>query len=126
MELTTNRLGRLRQLGPLGVFGVVMLLMAPGRSTLGLAEEFHSLTGDGTGGAVVPGDGTGGFNASTSTVAYGCQRFMLPIYPSNSEEWDRAVASDLPPGSVFILNMAGTRGGDDLYAERGTWRCARP
>ena len=119
MRRRANRFGRMRRLGPFLVFGMVMLLIAPARYSSGLAEDGHSLAGDGTGGPVVSGDGTGGVNANADTVAYACQRFMLPIYPSNSEEWDRAVASDLPAGSVFILNMAGTRGGDDPYAEKG-------
>jgi hypothetical protein len=119
MDQKANRLGHVGRVGPLLVFGVVMLLLAPGRSLPGLAQEGHSRDGDGTGGAVVAGDGTGGINANTGVATFPCQRFILPIYPSNTGEWDRAVSSNIPSGSILILNQGGTRAGDDPYAEKG-------
>jgi hypothetical protein len=119
MELRANRWGRVRRLGPLLAFGVLMLLIAPARSLPGLVENRHGLDGDGSGGAVVAGDGTGGIDAATGVSSVACQRIMLPIYPSNTEEWDRAIESDMPAGSVLILNQGGTRAGDDPYGEKG-------
>lgn len=48
-----------------------------------------------------------------------CQRLIVPIYPSNTGEWDQAVAAGMPAGSVLILNLGGTRAGDDPERSKG-------
>lgn len=119
MRLAFSRVRAIHRLGPLLILGIVALLVAPTHYVPSMARENFAEGSDGTGGPVVAGDGTGGINANTGVSAFRCQRFILPIYPSNTPEWDRAVASDIPPGSILILNQGGTRAGDDPYAEKG-------
>lgn len=56
--------------------------------------------------------------STNAVVSPACPRFILPIYPSNTETWDEAIASDMPKGSVLILNLGGSAG-DDPEAHRG-------
>ncbi len=105
-----GRAGNLRRLGPIVLLGMLALVLAPVPNLLSSDV------------AVAPpaGDGTGGPGADGGAVAFsGCQRFILPIYPSNTPEWDLAVASDMPLGSILILNLGGTRAGDDPVGAKG-------
>lgn len=45
-------------------------------------------------------------------LAGGCQKMIVPIYPSNTGYWDEAVASGMPPGSILILNTGGSAADD--------------
>jgi hypothetical protein len=54
----------------------------------------------------------------TSPSGANCQRFIVPIYPSNNSNWDQAVASGMPAGSILILNLGGSTA-DDLSRSLG-------
>lgn len=106
----TRRFGTMRRLAPFLLFGMLMLLVMPARNAPGTAGQDVTMSGDGSGG---PGA------RPAATIAAGCQRFILPIYPSNTTEWDTAVRSGMPVGSILILNPGGTRAGDDRVAAKG-------
>lgn len=105
-----QRLANIRRLGPFLLLGMLVLLIAPVRNAPGTAGQDAAATGDGSGGPH-PGEAV--------SIPAGCQRFILPIYPSNSAEWDTAVRSGMPSGSILILNPGGTRAGDDRVAAKG-------
>jgi hypothetical protein len=57
-------------------------------------------------------------NQGSSPSGASCQRLIVPIYPSNNTNWDQAVASGMPSGSLLILNLGGSSA-DDLSRSRG-------
>lgn len=57
--------------------------------------------------------------ASGFTHSLGCPRSIVPIYTTDTLIWDAAITSDMPPGSIIIMNPGATRAGDDPSQSKG-------
>lgn len=58
-------------------------------------------------------------SASGRTLSAGCPRIILPVYTTDTAVWDAAVSSNMPPGSIIIMNPGATRAGDDPSRSKG-------
>lgn len=58
-------------------------------------------------------------SASGFTHSLGCLRIIVPIYTTDTSIWDAAIYSDMPPGSIIIMNPGATRAGDDPSQSKG-------
>lgn len=58
-------------------------------------------------------------SGSGATSSLNCPRIIAPIYTTETSVWEAALDSDMPEGSILILNVGATRAGDDPWQSKG-------
>lgn len=58
-------------------------------------------------------------SALGSMLTPGCPRIIVPLYTTDASTWKDAIESDMPSGSIIIMNPGATRAGDDPTQSKG-------